>query len=128
MGATLGVSTLALAQHLLVAVAGLVIMSLSISTLFGLSNTIVMERTPVSLRGRVSAVTGIAGYGLMPFAGLAVSAYADLPQIGMRGAMGTGAIAFAVVATLVLLMAGKHVSEAPEKAAEHAAEAAGSSH
>jgi MFS family permease len=117
-GATVAVGVLAAAQHLLLAMAALAVMSVALSTLFGLANTIVIERTPVPLRGRVSAVIGIASFGLMPFAGLAVSAYAD--AIGMRGAIATGAAAFGLVSAAVLMMAGRHVSEAPERAAEHA--------
>jgi MFS family permease len=122
IGVAAGVGLLAIAHQMAVAAFGLVIMSLSLSTLIGLSNTIIMERTPVYLRGRVSAIVGISSFGLMPFAGLFVSAFAD--WVGMRWAIGTMAGLFAAVAAVVLLVAGKHANEAVVRAEEHRVEEA----
>lgn len=110
IGITVAVATLAVAQGLAVAAGAMALMAVCLSTLVGLSNTIVIERTPVALRGRVSAITGIANFGLMPFTGLGVTALAD--AITMRQAIGVCAAAFAVVALVVLLVAGKHPNEA----------------
>ena len=48
------------------AAASLVVISFGLSLIFGLSNTIVQERAPSHLRGRVSAVMGLSFFGLMP--------------------------------------------------------------
>jgi MFS family permease len=70
------------------------------STLFGLANTIVQERAPDALRGRVSALTGMSFFGVLPFSGLLVTAIAD--YVGLRHAMGGAALLLGVLATLIL--------------------------
>ncbi len=72
------------------------ILAIGLSMLFGLSNTIVQERTPPALRGRVSAVYGLSFFGLMPIAGLVVTGLSDL--IGMRTALMLAAIVYGVTA------------------------------
>lgn len=116
IGVTAGVSLMAVAQGMPMAALGVVLMSVSLSTLVGLCNTVVMERTPVYLRGRVSAIVGISSFGMMPFAGLLVTAYAD--WVSIRGAIGTMAGLFAAVAAIVLVIAGKHANEAVVRAEE----------
>ncbi len=91
---------LALAQALWPAVGAMIVLTLGTSTLFGLANTIVQERAPDPLRGRVSAITGLSFFGVLPFAGLLVTQFADLA--GMRVAMGTAAGCYAVAAFWVL--------------------------
>jgi len=80
---------------------GLLIMnSLGLSMNFGLANTIVQERAPDYLRGRVSAVFGLSFFGLMPIAGLVITSVSDL--IGMRNALMIGSIIYGVIGLFVL--------------------------
>jgi MFS family permease len=67
---------------------------------FGLANTIVQERAPDYLRGRVSAVFMLSFVGLMPVAGLGITGLSDL--IGMRTALAIAAVCYAVIALIVL--------------------------
>jgi MFS family permease len=96
-GCMLGLAT---AQHLWQAIVSMIVLTLGTSTLFGLANTIVQERAPDSIRGRVSAIMGLSFFGILPFSGLVVSKFADL--VSLRTAMGTGGIAFAVSAAGLL--------------------------
>ncbi|MGI8821230.1 MAG: MFS transporter [Chthoniobacterales bacterium] len=75
-------------------------MAIGLATNFGLANTIVQERAPSHLRGRISAVFGLSFFGLMPVAGLVITSLSDL--IGMRLAMATGAALYLVGALAVL--------------------------
>src|SRR5258708_10787606 len=75
---------------------------------FGLANTIVQERAPDYLRGRVSAVFMLSFVGLMPLAGLGVTSLSDF--IGMRGALGDAAIIFVVVTLFVLARGRKPIA------------------
>jgi MFS family permease len=97
---TLAMIALGSAHGLLLALPSLVLMTFGTSTLFGLANTIVQERAPDSLRGRVSALAGLSFFGVLPFAGLITSHLAD--WIGMRSAMIAGALGFGLCATLLL--------------------------
>jgi MFS family permease len=74
--------------------------SLGLAMNFGLANTIVQERAPDYLRGRVSAVFMLSFVGLMPVAGLGITGLSDL--IGMRTAMAIAAACYAVVGLIVL--------------------------
>jgi MFS family permease len=89
----------------------LVVTSFGLSLIFGLSNTIVQERAPSHLRGRVSAVMGLSFFGLMPVAGLGVTSVAD--AIGMRTALAGSAIGYGVTALLVLSRIGGKLNEKP---------------
>lgn len=100
--ATLG---FALAPNFWVAAGCMVFMSVGVSLVFGVANTIVQERTPDFLRGRVSALAGLSFFGLIPFAGVGFSSLAD--AIGMRQAIVLGGVAFGVAATSILLGPGK---------------------
>jgi MFS family permease len=93
------------------AAASLVVISFGLSLIFGLSNTIVQERAPSHLRGRVSAVMGLSFFGLMPIAGLGVTSLAD--AIGMRTALAASAIGYGVAALLILSRIGGRLNEAP---------------
>ena len=112
--ATLG---FALAPNFWAAAGCMVFMSVGVSTVFGVANTIVQERTPDFLRGRVSALAGLSFFGLIPFAGVGFSSLAD--AIGMRHAILLGGISFGVAATSILLGPGRRacfpVHEAPER-------------
>src|SRR5258708_22927796 len=72
-----------------VAMALLIFNSLGLAMNFGLANTIVQERAPDYLRGRVSAVFMLSFFGLMPVAGLGITGLSDL--IGMRTALAIAA-------------------------------------
>lgn len=75
-------------------------LAIGLATNFGLANTIVQERAPAHLRGRISAVFGLSFFGLMPIAGLVVTSLSDL--IGMRSAMAVAASAYVAGALFVL--------------------------
>ena len=95
----------------------LILNSLGLAMNFGLANTIVQERAPDYLRGRVSAVFMLSFVGLMPVAGLGVTGLSDL--IGMPTALAISAVCYAVVALIVLARVQRECSRpaAPEKPA-----------
>jgi MFS family permease len=95
----------------------LVLNSLGLAMNFGLANTIVQERAPDYLRGRVSAVFMLSFVGLMPVAGLGVTGLSDL--IGMPMALKIAAVCYAVIALIVLARVRRECSRpaAPEKPA-----------
>jgi MFS family permease len=78
----------------------LIFNSLGLAMNFGLANTIVQERAPDYLRGRVSAVFMLSFVGLMPVAGLGITGLSDL--IGMRTALAIAAACYAAIALPVL--------------------------
>lgn len=104
-GAALATLGFALATNFWAAAGCMVFMSVGVSLVFGVANTVVQERTPDYLRGRVSALAGLSFFGLIPFAGLGFSALAD--AIGMRHAILLGGAAFGTVATCILLGPGR---------------------
>lgn len=89
----------------------MVILAVALSTNFGLAGTIVQERAPAHLRGRISAVFGLSFFGLMPIAGLLTTGLSDL--IGMRNALMIAAILFGVGALIVMNIAGRGVKGTP---------------
>src|SRR5207302_10879069 len=91
------------------ATALLIFNSLGLAMNFGLANTIVQERAPDYLRGRVSAVFMLSFVGLMPVAGLGVTSLSDL--IGMPTALVIAAIAYGAITLLVLVRIRKQCSE-----------------
>jgi MFS family permease len=94
-------------------------LAIGLSMNFALANTIVQERAPSPLRGRISAVFGLSFFGLMPMAGLGVTGLSDL--IGMRNALGIASVCFGIGAFLVLNFAGRRECDAPRPRAEAAA-------
>src|SRR5207244_4585865 len=56
----------------------LIVNSLGLATNFGLCSTIVQERAPDYLRGRVSAVFMLSFVGMVPFAALGVTGLSDV--------------------------------------------------
>lgn len=78
----------------------LILNSLGLSMNFGLANTIVQERAPDYLRGRVSAVFMLSFVGLMPVAGLGITGLSDL--IGMPKALAIAAMVYGVVGLVAL--------------------------
>lgn len=86
-------------------------LAIGLSLNFGLAGTIVQERAPAPLRGRISAVFGLSFFGLMPIAGLLTTGLSDL--IGMRTALMFSAIVFGTCAVFILHVAGRTVCEPP---------------
>src|SRR5256885_239538 len=84
----------------LVATGLLILNSLGLATNFGLCSTIVQERAPDYLRGRVSGVFMLSFVGIMPFAGLGVTELSDV--IGMPTALVIAAIAYGVLTLFIL--------------------------
>jgi MFS family permease len=83
-----------------VVMALLVVNSLALAMNFALCSTIVQERAPDYLRGRVSGVFMLSFVGMMPLAGLGVTSLSDF--IGMRAALSIAAIIYGVISLLVL--------------------------
>lgn len=97
---TCAIFSLSRAPSFYLATALMVFNSLGLAMNFGLANTIVQERAPDYLRGRVSAVFMLSFVGLMPVAGLGITGLSDL--IGMRTALAIAAVCYAIVALFVL--------------------------
>lgn len=91
---------LGMAQGLASALVSIVILTIGSSTMFGLTNTIVQERAPDAIRGRVSAVISLSFFGVLPFSGLIMSKVADL--IGMRTALLWACITYGILALILL--------------------------
>jgi len=91
---------LASAQNLSEAVVSMVFLTMGTSTMFGLANTIVQERAPDAIRGRVSAIAGLSFFGTLPFAGLVMTKLADI--FGLRQAMGSSAVLFGIAAGILI--------------------------
>ena len=106
---TFAVLGLSRAPSFYAAMALLIVNSLGMATNFGLASTIVQERAPDYLRGRVSAVFMLSFVGIMPFAGLGVTSLSDL--IGMPTALVIAAIAYGAITLLVLVRIRKQCSE-----------------
>ncbi len=102
-------TSLSRADAFLWAAGSLTGLALGVSTLVGLSNTVVQERAPAEIRGRVSAIAGLSFFGLLPFAGMVMASLAD--WIGIRAALLAAACTYAAVGCLVLLWAGKAAGE-----------------
>jgi MFS family permease len=112
-GAIFGLSR---APSFYIATVLMIINSLGLATNFGLCSTIVQERAPDYLRGRVSAVFMLSFVGIMPIAGLGVTSLSDL--IGMPNALLIAAFSYGAITLLVLarvrrLCAEPAVSETP---------------
>jgi MFS family permease len=86
-------------------------LAIALSLNFGLAGTIVQERSPGPLRGRISAIFGLSFFGLMPIAGLLITGLSD--WIGMRPALAVAAVLFGIGAVTVLTAAGRTVCECP---------------
>jgi predicted MFS family arabinose efflux permease len=115
---TFAVIGLSRAPSFYVAMALLIVNSLGLATNFGLCSTIVQERAPDYLRGRVSAVFMLSFVGIMPLAGLGVTSLSDL--IGMPRALLLAAICYGTITLLVLARVRKQCCEPPLSEAEPA--------
>jgi MFS family permease len=111
LAVTLSVLVLSRVNAFVFAAVSLTVISFGLSLIFGLSNTIVQERAPSHLRGRVSAVMGLSFFGLMPIAGLGVTSLADV--IGMRTALVIAAVGYGVGAISILLRIGGRMNASP---------------
>src|SRR5947209_3382389 len=100
MGVSIAIFGMSRAPTFYVATALMIINSLGLATNFGLASTIVQERAPDYLRGRVSAVFMLSFVGLMPIAGLGVTSLSDF--IGMKTALAIAAIIYGIITILVL--------------------------
>src|SRR6476469_3504910 len=109
LGVTVAIIGLSLGPSFYVATGLLVLNSLGLATNFGLASTIVQERAPDYLRGRVSAVFMLSFVGLMPIAGLGVTSLSDF--IGMRTALAIAAIIYGAITILVLLRVRKECAQ-----------------
>jgi MFS family permease len=94
----------------------LILNSLGLATNFGLASTIVQERAPDHLRGRVSAVFMLSFVGLMPIAGLGVTSLSDF--IGMRSALAIAAVIYGAITVFVLARVRKECAQPGRTEAE----------
>src|SRR6478736_7122263 len=114
---TCAIFTLSRGPGFYVATAAMILNSLGLAMNFGLANTIVQERAPDYLRGRVSAVFMLSFVGLMPVAGLGITGLSDL--IGMRTALAIAAVVYGAITIFVLARVRKQcaqpaISETPD--------------
>lgn len=109
----IGLFLLSRSHNFLLTACCLGMLAVGLSLNFGLAGTIVQERSPAALRGRVSAIFGLSFFGLMPIAGLMITGVSD--WIGMRPALGVAAVLFVIGSVTVLTLAGRTVCECPEK-------------
>jgi MFS family permease len=100
IGVAVGLAGLATFKFLAAAAVCLFCMSVCLASTFGIVNTIIQERAPNYLRGRVSALTGMMFFGLQPFTSLIITGFSD--AVGMTRAFYIGAPIYAVVALIVL--------------------------
>lgn len=109
MGEAAALFGLSVATHVIAAGLALIVMTTGMSTLFGVSGTIIQERAPAALRGRVSAIAGLTFFGLVPLSGLLVTWLSD--HMGMRYVLGTSAAIFLVSALVMLGGPGRRALE-----------------
>lgn len=81
------------------------VLAIGLSANFGLASTIVQERAPAPLRGRISAIFGLSFFGLTPVGSLLTPAFADL--VGLRISLVICGIIYGTLAVLVLGVAGR---------------------
>ena len=105
----LALISLSFATQFLWAAGSLTGLALGVSTLVGLANTVVQERSPAEIRGRVSAIAGLSFFGFLPFAGLIMGALSD--HFGIRQILFTSAVCYAIIGTLVLIWGGRGLRE-----------------
>ncbi len=98
--AVLALIGMSAATSLAVACVSIAFLTLGLSTAFGLSNITIQERAPDAIRGRISAVAGLAFFGILPFSGLIISSVVDL--VGMRTALLGSAAGYAICVLLLL--------------------------
>lgn len=109
IAAATALSGLASAHQFSVAAGSLILLAVGVSTLFGIANTIVQERAPGPMRGRVSAIFGLSFFGLMPFAALGITTLGD--HIGLRHALFVSAFSYLAAVLYVLTCHGRMLDE-----------------
>ena len=92
---------LAVAHGFALACASILLLTLGLNFLYGISNQIVQERAPDPLRGRVSTVAGFSFVAVIPFSGLMTSWLES--HFGMRAALVICACGYAVTLAALLL-------------------------
>ncbi|MDP9098922.1 MAG: MFS transporter [Verrucomicrobiota bacterium] len=97
------------------------VLAIGLSANFGLASTIVQERAPAPLRGRISAIFGLSFFGLTPVGSLLTPAFADL--VGLRVALVFGGVIYATLAVLILGAAGRAGCEKTTGLVKNGAEA-----
>lgn len=100
--------SLSQANGLIWAGASLIALAIGVSTLVGLANTIVQERSPAELRGRVSAVAGLSFFGFLPFAAMIMGWMTDVFKL--RNVLLGSSICYAVIGFVVMLTVGSKVT------------------
>jgi MFS family permease len=100
--------SLSRADGLVWAGSSLVALAVGVSTLVGLANTIVQERSPAELRGRVSAVAGLSFFGFLPFAAIIMGWMTDVFKL--RNVLLGSSICYAVIGLVVMLTVGSKVT------------------
>jgi MFS family permease len=115
-GTVIALTGLSFADRFWTAASFLVLLSLSVSTLIGLSNIIVQERAPGPLRGRVSAIAGLSFFGLLPIAGLGITSLCD--AMGMRNGLRVSAAIYLVISIGILVGVIRNVSMHPDEVAQ----------
>jgi MFS family permease len=89
----------------------MILNSLGLAMNFALCSTIVQERAPDYLRGRVSGVFMLGFVGIMPFAGLGVTSLSDV--IGMPTALVIAAVTYGVITLFILARFRRQCCEPP---------------
>jgi MFS family permease len=92
---TLALAILSLSHNLYLSCLGTFFNSLGLSNLMGLASTIIQEVVPNQLRGRVMSLNSLTFVGIMPFASLFITGFADL--IGLRNEMLVCAILYGAI-------------------------------
>ena len=100
--------SLSRAHGLVWAGGSLVALAVGVSTLVGLANTIVQERSPAELRGRVSAVAGLSFFGFLPFAAIIMGWMTDL--FSLRNVLLGSSVCYAAIGLVVMLTVGSKVT------------------
>jgi MFS family permease len=101
--------SLSQASGLIWAGASLIALAIGVSTLVGLANTIVQERSPAELRGRVSAVAGLSFFGFLPFAAIIMGWMTDL--FSLRNVLLGSSLCYALIGLLVMLTVGNRMND-----------------
>lgn len=96
----LGLAAMAAAPTFAMAGVAMVLVTLGLSSSYGTAHIVIQERAPDPIRGRVSAVAGLAFFGILPFSGLLVAGVVD--ALGLRESMAAGALGYAITAALLL--------------------------
>jgi MFS family permease len=109
LGVGAGLAGLSLAPSFIWAAPSLILLALCVSSLVGLAHTIIQERAPAQMRGRVSAIAGLSFFGVMPFASLGITYLADL--ISLRTTLFLSAVTYTLLALPIVLSPGRRLWE-----------------